>query len=93
MKDMKTNWRDTIVCLICIFLVFVIVIFAAKCDDKYDNTTSTKDVVNVDSIIKTNDSIKIIIKEKDSVKYEEVFKVRNLDTDSTIKLFKELVRE
>lgn len=86
-------FRDSIVCICCIVLVFILVIFAARCDENYDNTLPVKGNVNVDSILNTNDSIKYEIKQKDSIKYEEVFKVRNLDNDSTVKLFKELVRE
>jgi len=93
MIDNETNWRDTIVCLICMFLIFTIVILTARCDENYDNTPPVKGNVNVDSILNTNDSIKYVIKQKDSIKYEEVFKVRNLDNDSTVKLFKQLVRE
>lgn len=90
----ETNWKDSLTLLACIAIIFGIVIWSARCDDKSSNTPqTTKPVVNIDSILNTNDSIKYVIKQKDSIKYDEVFKVRNLDNDSTVKLFKELVRE
>lgn len=86
-------FRDSIVCITCIVLIFFIVIFASKCDEHNTVTPPVKERINIDSVLKTNDSIKLVVYQKDSIKYEEVFKVRNLDNDSTIKLFKELVRE
>ena len=88
----STNWRDTIVCLICIFLVFLIVIFASKCDDTVKPISTTTEI-NVDSLIKANDSIKVEIIYIDSIKNEKVQQVINLNNDSTIELFKQLVRE
>lgn len=86
-------FRDSIVCITCIVLIFFIVIFASRCDERNTTTPPVKERVDIDSVLKTNDSIKLVVYQKDSIKYEEVFKVRNLDNDSTVKLFKELVRE
>lgn len=47
----------------------------------------------VDSIIVANDSIKIKVKELDSIKHAEVIEVYSLDNDSTVKLFYKLVKE
>lgn len=91
MSNEGTNWRDTIVCLMCIVVIFFIVILCAKCEDETEVVTTHK--TNVDSILTTNDSIKIVIKYIDSTKHEEVEKVLKLDNDSTIELFKQLVRE
>ena len=46
-----------------------------------------------DSIIVVNDSIKIKVKELDSIKHAEVIEVYSLDDDSTVKLFYKLVKE
>ena len=92
MKERATakDWLIALVfILICIGLIIAIETVGYN---KYD-APPVKGNVNVDSILNTNDSIKYVIKQKDSIKYEEVFKVRNLDNDSTVKLFKELVRE
>lgn len=93
MNEPELNWRDVIVCFVFMCLIFLAVIIAVKCDAGHNDTFNTKTNVKVDSILNTNDSIKYVIKQKDSIKYEEVLKVRNLDNDSTVELFKQLVRE
>lgn len=45
----------------------------------------------IDSLIKNNEELKVEIKYLDSLKNEKVIEVYNLDNDSTVKLFKELV--
>ena len=92
MKERATP-RDWIITIA--FILICIGIIVAIENTRYNryNTPPIKENVNVDSILNTNDSINYVIKQKDSIKYEEVFKVRNLDNDTTIKLFKELVRE
>ena len=92
MKEQATP-RDWIITIA--FILICIGIIVAIENTRYNryNTPPIKENVNVDSILNTNDSINYVIKQKDSIKYEEVFKVRNLDNDSTVKLFEELVRE
>lgn len=87
----STNWRDTIVCLICIVLIFALVVLTSKCDTQ--EPTPINNHENIDSILMNNDSIKIVIKYTDSIKNEEVEKVLSLDDSATVELFKELVRE
>ena len=41
----------------------------------------------------TNDSIKLQVKQLDSLKNEKVIEVKGLSNDSTLKLFKQLVNE
>ena len=89
----NTNWRDTIVCLACIVIIFILVIIATKCDEHYDDTHTVQTTINVDSLLTTNDSIKVVISYIDSVKHEEIQQVLKLDNDSTVELFKQLVRE
>lgn len=43
--------------------------------------------------INTNDSIKLQVKQLDSLKNEKVIEVKGLSNDSTLKLFKQLVDE
>lgn len=89
----RATAKDWLIALV--FILICIGLIVAIENTKYNryDTPPVKGNVNVDSILNTNDSINYVIKQKDSIKYEEVFKVRNLDNDSTIKLFKELVRE
>ena len=87
---MKLN--DTTIALIAtLFLLGIIAIEVAVglnvCDDK---APRRKDV---DSIIAINDSLDNKVKTLDSIANEEIIKVRNLDNDSTVKLFKVLVSE
>ncbi len=91
MNEDENLWRNLLYTIVSVILVFVIVGVLCKCDglDKKPTHTST----NIDSILNTNDSIKITINYIDSVKHEEVEKVLKLDNDSTIELFKQLVRE
>ncbi len=49
--------------------------------------------MNVDSVIKLNDSIKIKVNNLDSIKNAKVIEVITLDNDSSLKLFYELVSE
>ena len=92
MKEQATP-RDWIITIA--FILICIGIIVAIENTRYNryDTPPVKGNVNVDSILNTNDNINYVIKQKDSIKYEEVFKVRNLDNDSTVKLFEELVRE
>lgn len=56
-------------------------------------TSPVKEMIVIDSLITTNDSIKIQVNKLDSIKDVKVIEVRSLDNDSTIKLFYELVSE
>ena len=83
---------DTAIALIAtLFLIGVIAIDVMiglhSCDDK---APRRKDV---DSIIAINDSLDNKVKTLDSIANEEIIKIRNLDNDSTVKLFKVLVSE
>lgn len=61
--------------------------------NKRSVTPPVKESIAIDSLITTNDSIKININKLDSIKDVKVIEVRSLDNDSTIKLFYELVSE
>ena len=91
-ENKGTTWKDVTACIITIFLIFLVVICMAKRDES-KNIPSNGNTVNIDSILNTNDSIKITIKYIDSTKNEEIEKVLKLDNDSTLELFKQLVRE
>lgn len=88
----ESNWRDTIICIIVIFIIFFLVIISHKCENS-ESISTRPDIVNVDSLLNTNDSIKVVIKYIDSTKHEEIEKVLKLDNDSTLELFKKLVSE
>lgn len=56
---------------------------------KYSKNTETI----TDSISKTNNELKLQVKQLDSLKNEKVIEVKGLSNDSTLKLFKQLVNE
>lgn len=84
------DWIITaIFVIVCIFLIVAIENNLRY--NPYD--TPSKTDVAVDSLLSTNDSIKKVITTIDSIKEHEIQKVSTLSSDSTVKLFKELVRE
>lgn len=91
MSDTNVTWKDLVKGVIALIILFLVVMFIAKQEQKV--AQSNTDIVNVDSLLTTNDSIKIVIKYIDSTKHEEIEKVLKLDNDSTLELFKQLVRE
>ena len=91
MSDTNVTWKDLVKGIIALIILFLVVMFIAKQEQKV--VQSNTDIVNVDSLLTTNDSIKIVIKYIDSTKHEEIEKVLKLDNDSTLELFKQLVRE
>lgn len=56
-------------------------------------TPPVEESIVIDSLITTNDSIKVQVNKLDSIKDVKVIEVRSLDNDSTIKLFYKLVSE
>lgn len=60
--------------------------------NKKDNVTHpVEEIVNIDSLIKNNDSVKIIINDLDSIKDAKILEVQTLDNDSTLNLFYQLI--
>lgn len=92
MKD-KATVKDWIITAVFI-IVCICLIAAIEHHLRYNPYDTPKPSgVNVDSLLSTNDSIKQVITTIDSIKEHEIQKVSTLSSDSTIKLFKELVRE
>lgn len=75
-----------------IALVCCIVGLFGLCN-KRSITSPVEKSIAIDSLITTNDSIKLQVNKLDSIKDVKVIEVRSLDNDSTIKLFYELVSE
>lgn len=73
-----------------IFAMFFVV--AVKCC-KHDKQSNSPVRESVDSILKQNDSIKLVIIKLNEDKNEKIIEVKELDNDSTIKLFLELVKD
>lgn len=91
MKVIVKNYTIIFVVTIIAFIstTFIISSLLIKCD----NQQYIENNIKVDSIISENDSIKKKIKEIENNRNNEIITIINLDNDSTIKLFKKLVRE
>ena len=74
-------------------IFFSIGVLVGGCKNKDNSTSPVGEIVKADSLIKVNDSIKIVVNDLDSVKNAKIIEVKELDNDSTLKLFYELVRE
>lgn len=75
--------------LIGLLFGFIIGRYTKKCD----TSLPVEEIVKVDSVTKANDSIKTKVKHLQNEKETKVKKVKNLNNDSTLKLFYELVSE
>jgi len=96
---MNINIRDTEKAFAAFGVIWLIIIIGAAifslgkcCATRYYKPPVEKKI-DVDSVIKLNDSIKLKINSLDSIKNAKVIEVISLDNDSSIKLFYELVSE
>ena len=58
-----------------------------------ETTSPVEEIVKADSLVKVNDSIKVVVNNLDSIKNAKIIEVKTLDNDSTIKLFYELINK
>ena len=80
-------------CLIIIFVASIFSILIGLCIDHYSNTNNqVKENNKVDSITKVNKTLIIEVNNLDSIKNAEIIKIKELDNDSTVKLFYKLIR-
>lgn len=79
---------------ICLFMPILILILTLLRAVKHKETSSyVEENKNIDSIKEVNKIIVIEVNKLDSIKNEEIIRVKSLDNDSTIKLFYELIRK
>lgn len=87
---MKYTIINIVVIIIGIIVAyFVSFVLLKKCDNK----SHIKEIHYIDSLQSRNDTIKKQIEILKQKRDNEIVKVNNLDNDSTIELFKRLVRE
>ena len=80
-------------CLVIIFVASIFSILIGLCIDHYSNNNNqVKENNKVDSITKVNKTLIIEVNNLDSIKNAEIIKIKELDNDSTIKLFYKLIR-
>lgn len=97
MKDELVIDYKNIAIILLLIVIFILSLLILNCNkNKVNNTdisTPVGNIEKVDSLIQTNDSIKLVINDLDSVKNAKIIEVQALDNDSTVKLFYELVKE
>ena len=79
-------------CLVIIFVASFFTILICLCIDHYINSNQVKENNKVDSITKVNKTLIIEVNSLDSIKNAEIIKIKELDNDSTVKLFYKLIR-
>lgn len=89
MKCKKIN--DITVVEIVIILLIILVIIVNYLPFKSISTTSPVESSKIDSITKDNNKLIIEIKHLDSIKNVKSIEIKNLDNDSTLRLFYQLI--
>lgn len=81
-------------CLVIIFVASIFSILIGLIIDHYSNSNSNqvKENNKVDSITEINKTLIIEVNNLDSIKNAEIIKIKELDNDSTVKLFYKLIR-
>lgn len=87
------KWIADIIFISFMFALVMVIVLIATCVAENETTSPVEEMNKVKSLTASNDSIKIIINELDSVKNAKIIEVQTLGTDSTVKLFYELVKE
>lgn len=97
MKDEIVIDYKNIAIILLLVVIFILSLLILNCNK--NNATNANintpvgNIEKVDSLIHTNDSIKLVINDLDSIKNAKIIEVQTLDNDSTVKLFYELVKE
>ena len=85
----KLSKLDIILITLIIFSIgYVIGYFVHKANS---TISSPVEIIRIDSLNNTNKDIHNKIKQLDSIKNEKVIEVKNLDNDSTLRLFYQLI--
>lgn len=85
----KLSKLDIILITLIIFSIgYVIGYFVHKANS---TISSPVEMISIDSLNNTNKDIYNKIKQLDSIKNEKVIEVKNLDNDSTLRLFYQLI--
>lgn len=86
--------------IIIVVLIFIILTLGILNLYQYNNPrevvkyiTPVEEIEQIDSLVKANDSIKIVINNLDSIKDAKIIEVQSLSADSTVSVFYELVNE
>lgn len=88
-KEKVRKWIVRI--FIIIGILATIGCFVYTCGKTDRTTTSPIEDMKIDSIVKVNNKLIIEVEQIDSIKDAKVIEVKNLDNDSTLKLFYQLI--
>lgn len=93
-KEKVLTRRNVLIVLGILLLILVILLFRT-CDNKKDINKQDKIIEStiVEDAVKSNVELIKEVKQIDSIKYEKAIEVKQLDNDSTLKLFYELIRK
>lgn len=89
-KQCLTTFITNVFLTLCI--AFVICGIILTCTNNKKTSTPVEDIV-IDSIKYENNKITIEINNLESIKNAEIIEIKNLNNDSTLKLFYELIRK
>ena len=97
LDDIMNPFVNGVIGVLSAFGLLCLVLCTIWCLHQCKNTSPVNgnngSVVNIDSVTKVNDSIKLKVESLDSIKNAKIIEVISLNNDSTIKLFYELVSE
>ena len=85
------NINNLTIITIVIILLIVLVVLVNHLPFKNTQTTSPVESSKIDSITKDNNKLIIKVKHLDSIKNAKSIEIKNLDNDSTLKLFYQLI--
>lgn len=89
-KQCLTTFITNVFLTLCV--AFAICGIISTCTDNKKTSTPVEDIA-IDSIKYENNKITIEINNLESIKNAEIIEIKNLNNDSTLKLFYELIRK
>lgn len=96
MTKIIENFVDGVIAIIIVLFTIcniIIFVYTVKTPNGDDGSSPVKDNEIVDSLKTENTKLIIEITKLDSVKDVKIIEVKNLNNDSTLELFYELIRE
>lgn len=80
-----------ITCYVIILLLAGVGLYSLLNKATSPTSLPVEEIHHIDSIVAVNDSIKIVVNNLDSIKNAKIIEVKNLNNDSTLLLFYELL--
>ena len=90
-KPIVINWFFNIIFVLAVIAIICLCIYTFTKDNR--ETTPPVEKNKIDSLTTENIKITIEVEHLDSIKNAKIIEVKNLDNDSTLKLFYKLISE